>query len=203
MRTEGTEQIIVKPWVGKHYEQGFRGKRIMALGDSHYVGRPEDYNENTTIGVIEGFLNPEEEREGWMNTYTKFERAVTGRELGQEEKVAFWDSILFCNYLQEPLPQPRQQAAPEQYLAARASFLELLEKYRPDGVMAWGNALRDALRLHGRKGRTIDAGWEKIETQDYVLSDGREVHILPMQHPASAFAWGNWHPVIEDFLAGL
>ena len=27
--------------------------------------------------------------------------------------------------------------------------------------------------------------------------------ILPMQHPASGFSWDNWHPVIEEFLAGL
>lgn len=27
--------------------------------------------------------------------------------------------------------------------------------------------------------------------------------ILPMQHPASGFSWDNWHPVIDEFLAGL
>ena len=27
------------PWVGKNYEQGFRGKKILILGDSHYCAK--------------------------------------------------------------------------------------------------------------------------------------------------------------------
>lgn len=203
MKTKEMEKIVVKPWVGKQYEQGFRGKKIMALGDSHYVARVEDYDENITIDVIHVFLDPEAERERWMNTFTKFERAMTGRKLQVEEKVEFWNSILFRNYLLVPCRRPRQQASQEQYLAAQKSFMELLEKYRPDGVMAWGNLVRDALRLKGQKGRTIHAEWEDIETITYVLSDGKKVNILPMQHPASGFSWENWHPVIDEFLAGL
>lgn len=203
MKTEGMEQIMAKPWVGKRYEQGFRGKKIIALGDSHYVSRPEDYTENITIDVVNAFLNPEAEREGWMNTYTKFERAVAGRELSQEERVEFWNSILFCNYIQEPLEQPRQQATVGQYIASYPSFLNLLETYRPDGVIAWGTPLRNALRSNGQKGRTIHAEWEDIETITYVLGDGKKVNILPIQHPSIGFSWGNWHPVIDEFLTGL
>lgn len=200
---EKKQQMVVKPWTGKQYEQGFRGKKIIALGDYHYVARPEEFDENITIDVVNAFLNPEAEWEGWMNTYTKFERAVAGRELSQEERVEFWNSILFCNYIQEPLEQPRQRASQELYLAAQEPFMELLETYRPDGVIAWGNALRDTLRLEGQKGRTIKTEWEDIETITYVLGDGKKVNILPMQHPASGFSWDNWHPVIDEFLTGL
>ena len=203
MKTKEMEKNAAKPWVGKHYEQGFRGKKIMALGDYHYVARLEEYDENITIDVICAFLNPEAERERWMNAFTKFERAVMGHKLSQEERVEFWNSILFCNYLREPLGGPRQRPSQEQYLESCGAFMDLLKTYRPDGIIVWGNALRDFFRSKCEKGRTIHAKWEDIETITYVLCDGKKVNMLPMQDPSSGFSWDNWHLVIDEFLAGL
>lgn len=196
------KHIKLKPWVGKDYRQGFRGKKILVLGESHYADHP--CNENFTTEVIaDYFLNPEAEREGWMNTYTKFERAMVGRELSQEERVAFWESIMFYNYIQEPLGGPRLAPTQELYAAAKEAFTEVLEEYRPDGVIVWSNRLYNVLPpLNGRQGESVVVGTEEVETWEYFLSDGHKVSVLPIQHPSSGFSWEYWHPIISKFING-
>ena len=77
------------------------------LGESHYcgdacadcgsLGHPEcaDF----TRKVVADYLNPANEREGWMNTYLKFERSLVGHETTPDESQRIWDDIAFYNYL--------------------------------------------------------------------------------------------------------
>ena len=68
------------------------GKKVLAVGESHYCGtgcadcgvcgrHPEcaDF----TSKVVEWCLDPSVEREGWMNTYLKFERLFASLHIRQ------------------------------------------------------------------------------------------------------------------------
>ena len=92
--------LTFQPWVGNAYHNGgIFGKKIMALGDSHYG---TEQNANITREVLGWYLDKSVEREGWMNTYLKFERSLVGRETTAEESNDIWQSILFYNYLSTP-----------------------------------------------------------------------------------------------------
>ena len=68
------------PWIGKHYSTtGFAGKRILALGESHYCEKPSDATEDSTRKVIEDLFDPQSEHEAYKNTYTKLAEALLGR----------------------------------------------------------------------------------------------------------------------------
>ena len=198
------KHVKLKPWVGRNYLQGFQGKRIMVLGESHYADHPckEDF---TTEVIADFFLNPQAEHDGWMNTFTKFERAMLGQKLSQEEKVEFWHSILFYDYIQEPLKGPRIKPTKEQYIAAEEPFMEVLEEFRPDAVIVWGIRLYDILPPYGQQGgqqgeSIVVESAEEVETWKYFLSDEHEVKMLPIQHPSSGFSWDYWHPIISKFI---
>ena len=47
----------------------------MVLGDSHYGSVPEP---TITRDVLGWYLDDSVEREGWMNTFLKFERSLVG-----------------------------------------------------------------------------------------------------------------------------
>jgi len=110
------ENVNFRPWIGKKYNTtGYEGKRILVLGESHYCGNelgegkrcfPLCKKENMlpdcfsqTEDVIKWYLS-EYTGEPFQRTFVCFERAVVGRELSQEEREEFWQSIMFYNYIQ-------------------------------------------------------------------------------------------------------
>lgn len=90
------------PWVGKDYATGgiFK-KRIMVLGESHIADpdSPEINDDaNFTTKVVEWYLGRKEsDIPRWMNTFTKFEEALAGKELAENEEKR---SVEFIAFLQ-------------------------------------------------------------------------------------------------------
>ena len=105
-------------------------KRILVLGESHYCAeacadcgsRQHPECAGFTRKVVADYLNPCNEREGWMNTYLKFERSLVGHETTPDESRRIWDNIAFYNYLQVAMGGPRKAGTAEQYQAAAEPF---------------------------------------------------------------------------------
>ena len=116
------KNVNFRPWVGKDYfSKGYKGKRILVLGESHYC------NEQMEGGRCYPICSKEKMREDcfsqtedvisdfvfyysgnrYEQTFLCFERAVAGKELTQEEREEFWQSIVFYNYLQFCQEGPR------------------------------------------------------------------------------------------------
>ena len=105
--------VHFQPWVGSGYERGIAGRKVLVLGESHYCARQEDDVPEVTVNVIRDLLDPESEFEAYKNTYTKFERALTGTELDWTGKARLWNSVVFYNYVQTPLSGPRRAPSAE------------------------------------------------------------------------------------------
>ena len=103
------KNVRFAPWVGSAYTMGIEGKRMMALGESHYCANPCDADSGMTNRIIRLLFEPDREHEGFMNTYTKFERALAGKPLSLAEKEQWWNRILFYNYVQSPISGPRKE----------------------------------------------------------------------------------------------
>lgn len=190
-------EVKFLPRVGKHYDHSRWGKRVMVLGESHYCANPSEATANITQRVFEYLFDSSCDHEGWMNTYTKFASALSGQQENRFSSEAVWDEVLFYNFIQEPMTAPRQAPTKEQRVAAQGAFLEVIEHYRPDLVLVWGhNRLYDYLPDAGHQGADCCG----VETWIYPLSDGHEVRVLPVQHPASAFSPSEWHRTISAAL---
>ena len=135
--------VNFKPWVGDNYEtKGFKGKRILVLGESHYcrkdlaeggrcypVCERENMNEDCfsqTENIIDEYVNDYQKNK----TYLSFERAIYGKELTREEKNELWHGIVFYNYLQFSVGE-KARISPQNELwkKSEAAFKEILEKY--------------------------------------------------------------------------
>lgn len=198
------ENVFFKPWVGKNYETGGNfGKRVMVLGDSHYLENKSDATSNDTLEVVETFLDPNRDFAGWMNTFTKFERAVFNKKLNQEEKEQFWHSIVFYNYIQEALSGPRADFDYGLYPKYFEPFIEVLEQHKPDLIIVWGQRLFDALpEGNGKDG--IPLNIDNIpynKSWIYTLSNGHQVKLYAINHPSSSkFPREYWHKIIKAAL---
>ena len=88
--------LTFQPFVGTSYgRNNIFGKKIMVLGESHYGSIPSS---DITRDVIAQYLNPNVEREGWMNTFLKFERSLVNKETTRQDSETIWNSLLFYNY---------------------------------------------------------------------------------------------------------
>lgn len=195
------KNVKFNPWVGSAYAQGIEGKKMLVLGESHYCADPADATPEITNRIIKLLFDPNAEHEDFMNTYTKFERALAGKPLSFAEKEQWWNKIIFYNYVQTPLSGPRKEPIQQEFTDSEAAFFEVLEMYRPDCVVVWGKRLYNNLPKRGRQlDDLILPDGDGFETWAYDLPDGHTVELLPITHPSAAFIPKYWHKVIWAFI---
>ena len=191
-------EINFKPFIGEKYRMGINGKRVLSLGESHYAENAKDASHTITQDVIRWYLDSDKyEFEGWMNTYTKFIRALSGDDqISRDTSRDWWERIAMYNFVQVPMLGPRESPSSQDFRDSDNAFFTILEQLKPDCVIAWGKRLYNNLPRTGRQGP--DCGDE--ETWIYETSDGREVRVLPIIHPSAAFDTAYWQKEIYTFL---
>lgn len=204
------ENVFFFPWVGSHYYSGgIFGRRIMVLGDSHYCGTPCSkcgVNPNPkcnwlTSDVIGWYLDPKIEREGWMNTYLKFERSLVGRETTPDDSRKIWDSIIFYNFLQVALHGPREAGTQEQHQDSIGPFFSVMNTYQPDLLIVWGVRLWNKLPSENWiDGPDVKVDGYQVNNGYYRLSGGKMVRAVCVYHPSVGYSWDYWHKVIKAIL---
>ena len=192
-------KLTFLPFVGKNYNNGgMFGKRIMVLGDSHYGSVPQP---NITQDVLGWYLDQNVEREGWMNTFLKFERSLVNRETTPKDSCEIWNSLLFYNYLQVLLDGPREAGTEQQYRDSAGAFFQVLDRYRPDVIIVWGKRLWKNLPWDNWiEGAPVTVDGEEIDNGCYKLSNGHMVRVVCVYHPSAGYSWDYWHKVIMRFM---
>lgn len=214
---DNTSKINFNPWVGKNYEQGINGKKVLVLGESHYCAPVESRRctghicnqENAkkcsdfTIETMNEFVYSYWGGK-YQQTFLTFERQVTNKELSQEEREEFWNSLMFYNYLQYALEGPRQEPSPTQWkmwAQSEEAFEELLQKYLPDKIIVWGKRLFEALPEWDSSLETlVTEDGQQAPVRDYHFQ-GKAISALQVYHPAmpNGKARG-WHEFYKLFL---
>lgn len=187
------------PFVGKNYNNGgMFGKRIMVLGDNHYGSVPQP---NITRDVLGWYLDQNVEREGWMNTFLKFERSLVNRETTPKDSLEIWNSLLFYNYLQVLLDGPREAGTEQQYKDSAGAFFQVMDRYRPDDIIVWGKRLWKNLPWDNWiEGAPVTVDGVEIDNGYYKLNDGQMVRVVCVYHPSVGYSWDYWHKVIMRFM---
>lgn len=205
------KNIFFSPRIGKDYARGgIFGKKILAVGESHYCGSGcADCGEcgkhpecsDFTTKVVNWCLDSSVEREGWMNTYLKFERSLVGKETTPLESKKMWDSIAFYNFLQVAMGGAREAGTNQQYRAAAEPFMQVLEELQPDVLIVWGVRLWNNLpNRNWTDGPKVAVDGYEVQNGYYTLSSGKKVKVVCVYHPSVGYDWSFWHKVIENFI---
>lgn len=216
--------IRFKPWVGDKYSWGIigydtngkviygtasqLGKKILVLGESHYCANPEaEATPFLTINIIADLLNPDSEWEAYKNTYTKFIKSLIGCEeyLTPQEKEKAWQHIVFYNYVQTPMSGARVAPTAEDFKNSEKAFFEVLQTYKPDFVIAWGNRLYNNLPQAGKQlnDLTIATGrfaGNSTELWSYNLN-GNDIPVLPITHPSAGYSIGLFNSFFRELIS--
>lgn len=205
------KNIFFSPRIGKDYARGgIFGKKILAVGESHYCGSGcADCGEcgkhpecsDFTTKVVNWCLDSSVEREGWMNTYLKFERSLVGKETTPLESRKMWDSIAFYNFLQVAMGGAREAGTNQQYRAAAEPFMQVLEELQPDVLIVWGVRLWNNLpNRNWTDGPKVSVDGYDVQNGYYTLPSGKKVKAVCVYHPSVGYDWSFWHKVIENFI---
>jgi len=119
------------PWHGPHYQEGIEGQRICIVGYSHPWGRGGKDSPNATKQIVSGVINGTEK--------IRFFSQVR-RYFGFEDNAAFWNRVIFFNYIPECVGGPDdryKRGTAEQVKHAKARFLSLIQRDRPHKVLVF------------------------------------------------------------------
>ena len=197
------------PFVGENYEKGINGKKILILGESHYWGEEiyenayEDLKKGEYLDFTDDVINAyiayqkgEREHSPWMNSFTKFTKEFYNWEEDKIDLVAFWQSVVFYNYVQFPITAVRTSPTQEEFAQSEKAFYEVLEKYQPDVIIAWGWRLWGNMPSSGRFGEASSVN--KGKGIYYYSVGGREYPIIAVAHPsAPTFCYSAYQDIQE------
>jgi len=190
------KNVFFYPRVGKNYEKGFNGLKLLILGESHYCdekcescGKQSKHDcSDFTKDVFNRYIDYKKgngENEKWMNTFTRFTNVILENQVDNETLIDFWDSVIFYNYVQSSTKGPRISPTSQQFNESKDAFIEVLEKYKPDLIVVWGHRLWDNLPDIGRLGN--ENILDDANSQFYYFKiENKEIPALKIYHPSSS-----------------
>lgn len=167
------------PWIGPHYERGFRGLHILLVCESHY-GDKKHERPTVTPEIIKAFALGEMHplatsklrRHKHFTLIMASVQNLRQRFSGKQRK-EFWNSVAYYNFLQEFLPRSRVAPIPEAWERSERAFIEVLKVVAPDLIICF--SLRNGDRIRSLAG---------------------SVPVAVVNHPSSGFEYSKVNPVI-------
>ncbi len=186
------------PWCGSHFgsPKSIFARRTFILAGSTYADDSESTAEEDadwTNQLVDYYFDGEPGP--WKKTYTTFINSIYGDDSTIEMRRAFFDSVLFNNFLQDYAGTKPSHAAASNYHADHHfdAFLETIKKHKPDVIISWGSLVWDALRADwgygpGKPGDPIII--QGVEFDDYWTFpfEGREILLVRARHPSSGYS---------------
>lgn len=213
------KKVFFEPYVGDHYKEGIRGKKILVLGASFYCNRIEcPFFASCTSVILKDssefdnkcpeymsagkqlHLEPSYCVEDAPTTYQRF-AAYMGKHLGTDDYEAIWEHMAFTNYVQFFLPATNGSFRETSWsdLSERdfAAFTEVVQQLQPDIIVVWGSVINSALKE--RNPYLVDLK-ELQETEYYVChldvpGVNHPIAVINPYHPSSSA----WYSDMEKF----
>lgn len=187
------KSVHFKPWVGDNYNSpSLNSIKIMILGESHY-GVEDANNHNLTIECVQNFQTITHKKNRF------FDMVCTGLlgysnfgSVKEDERVSFWNDVIFYNFIQEYVNDgPRGKRTKKQWNDGVTPFLEVLNEYKPDLVIAFGfgvaNNLPEAPLIK----------YSNQEFRKYKIDCEKEIFQCAVKHPAGGLSYSDLHRVFK------
>lgn len=108
----------------------------------------DGYYRISNSNIIEIDSYTEGERCPSYGEFTHFMTGIRGRIITQNERLDFWNSVAFYNYIQHFLPEAEDFSYQERKSVLDAdfpAFMQVLEELEPDVIYIWTDAVKDAV----------------------------------------------------------
>lgn len=189
---------LFEPWRGSSYDMGWRGLRILLLGESHYREVDKDYS---PVGFTSGVVRRSAIDGPTERFFTTIYRAVTGGAIPSvAERSTFWESVAFYNYVQAWVGVgPRYRPTSADWGTGPAPFQSVLESLKPDCVLVLGQELWRNIP-HAANETTVPLVPSGTAVIRLYQTGTRQIPAAMIHHPSSAFLQARWRPHVEALM---
>lgn len=220
VRLMESKSLFFDPYVGKNFGPSLLGKRVLAVGASHYCSyfrreigcgeKCEHYNvggrcRDFTNDVMECYFNRANGDECWMHTYSKFFNTFFERIPTDVMRRDLTETMAFMNYLQGVEGHDANEKNTALLLDKQnfSALLDVINDLSVDVVITWGNRVWDAFWAHQTEYETIKLS-DGTDSGDVfaIKSKGRRVTVIGLYHPSSTSLYKN-DPQTLYRLAGI
>jgi hypothetical protein len=180
------------PWQGSAFPEK-ADRRLLVLGESHYSDAPED--EDFTRSVVRQYVSGAENRA----FLTNIAQAITGKPHWEIDRLEFWNSVAFYNYVQETVIEGRRPTV-KMFRDSEAAFFEVIDLLRPSHVLALGTRLWECMPPLQNEKLNFECGGQRHQYGEYRRA-AECILAMHIVHPSSGgFSSREWYPVIQKFL---
>ena len=215
-----SHKMFYRPYIGRLYEVGVRGKKILVLGASFYCPKTNcsffNTCTSTTIknsGLFDticpeyranGICLHDEPTNSIENGYSTYQTFAKGLSyiVGDNDYENIWSHFAFTNYVQFFLPSNGEnfRTTNPNDLSERDfdAFIEVVKELSPDIVIVWGCVIKTSVKERNKY--VFDKDKLK-QNEDYLChmripEVNHDIAIVNPNHPSSP----SWHSDKERFL---
>jgi hypothetical protein len=210
-----------KPYKGKNYNVGWKGKRTLIIGESHHheshSGPKCDWCRAIANGELTKFAVEELGIKRNSKIFGKIRQVLGDDSSGGEN---FWNAVAFYNYQQNVLEGPKVPVAERVRLGKKnvAAFIEVANTLKPERLLILGKAnwryfpsqattgFGDRIRTQPENSIPLDPLMgELVEGERvaywYSVDNGRWMLVGAIKHPSSVgFSARRWQKWASRFL---
>jgi hypothetical protein len=204
----GINSLHWLPWVGKDYSKAPQGKRLLIVGESHYVPKgekPEDgYNKETWTREFigkEGLRLPPWYVGAPTNPLIRnTERTLFDcKDPTDESRERLWRSSAFFNLVQKLLLSREGEHRPgdNEFDEGWGVFFNLIDIIKPDLCLMLGKRSCGRLGYYLANVKTEwlalqDSEFNQKEKTIHLSRNGDKLRLIFIRHPSSYFSWSKW-----------
>lgn len=194
------------PWEGPYYQKGYRGKKILIVGESYYED-PEWTNDvnnfpYASIHAVQKYIF------GWEQpTFDAFTTMILGKnnEVSiEKEKAEFWNSVVYYNFVQDGLRSNAKDSSkiPNEWLrSGKDLLLNMLAIYQPDVSIVFSKQIW--CHYADYKSEEFSQNYREIALQhsSVAVFDLYGYHLVGIHHPSCLLGQESKQEIYE-FLKG-
>lgn len=141
------------PWIGENFLAESLEQRILFVGESHYLNKPEDLQQYSdkemTRNIVKGMAI---DGNGYGSPFFEnIHKMIFSRSnLTADQKAAFWKNIGFYNFIQTPMSSKKGRPGKADFEEGWRVFYQLLTILKPTACIFLGITAGNYYR-HGSK----------------------------------------------------
>lgn len=147
MNIQFSESLFFLPWIGPDYFNSKKSEKVLVLGESIYCCTPYSCKNPLCKNQIKDIVTKQIEVKEKNRFYTSIAKLCTkNKPFNLKEKINFWNSVAFYEFVQVSVGTKRQQRPSEaMWNDAAKPFTELVSKIEADIIYATGKELTNNL----------------------------------------------------------
>jgi hypothetical protein len=197
LQCEPIKKVRFQPWIGQNYDS--RSPKLLVLGMSHY--RWEKCKKTPDYLITNSVIGYWSTSKRTKKFFSNIAATCIGHLPNYEERVDYWNSVAFYNYIQEFVgDSPRQPHDYKLWVRSEPAFAEILHRLKPElilviGLLNW----RNITNLDGWEGSKLKHAPEPryADTYWYPVGNGKAALAFHVKHVAAGYNFRKFAPLFR------